>query len=297
MKDNNTYYDIIKSTKTIVNSSDGIYIDPKDTALLSRSGGNKYLKCLLSIIIEDTYYSPSRLEYYNKLNVYKLGNYITAPIGSIYNINLFEQDIFNLFGSPLTVSLIKRLMDKYEINNPFNLLYCNIDNEEIVDVINDLIYSDGGVFYGIKNYYRLFTSVGPEKIDIYESTITMNNIHIFINSLLFRERWCDNTCLTMLDYNSPFLNENIITLKTANGKIVNGCGIGGIRGSWIFFLNKKQLEEFVEEYENYLLKSKPMSIAQDIGVLNMLNDKRKKLGEQVLKLKKEKANKKNLITI
>jgi len=234
-----TYFDIIKRITADLTEDEKTTLlntTKEDTAKYLDFNFNKnssnwpkekqYISYLLSQLIRKANYS-----YYDESSG-------ICRIGDWYCLFQRFGDIFILDGSSsLSYALLTILLDKYEIqDNPMKLLQLDWkqDCSEIINIISDLLYSNGGTFLGIFTGNALY----PERI------LKDFDKKLVIHQLRIKE---DNIKRSILDgkfYSSSYTNlrsNPLLILVDEKGKEIPSNSF-----YWKFFLTKQHLIPYLE---------------------------------------------------
>ena len=157
-------------------------------------------------------------------------------IGDWYCLSQGFGDIFILDGcSSLSYALLTVLLDKYEIHdNPMKLLQLDWkpDCSEIISIISDLLYSNGGTFLG--------TFTGGA---LYSDRILKNSDKkLVIHQLRIKEDNIKRSILNSIFYNSSYLKNNpLLILVDEKGREIPSNSF-----CWKFFLTEQHLIPYLE---------------------------------------------------
>lgn len=281
-----TYYDIIKNS-TITNVDNIERLHKEDIELLKSTKPKKHslLWGLLSILAVDTnsdvVRSCLRGEYINNPHVYQVGNYIVDSIG--------WEEIFLLHRGSLVAAIITRIMDKLNVKNPFEILLYDIQEINLEDIIEELVYSNGGEFYGVycDSYMIPYCLIEDKNIIIHKFRIEVNKIKDAISTMNY-------TFSYHLGLETPGIHQSLFILKHEKGGLIES---NGEKRGWIFFLTKEQLEEFIkrEEWQAYrkIQESLPYYMDGD----NIYKRGIKSVKKDLRLIKKELKTRKTLISV
>lgn len=225
------YYEILKNSRTTTVNLQA----NSNTSLLSyvNDTGKKEIKTIPELLSYLTWLGilDSKSRYSNQQLFFHTIEGMDGELFPEYNVyNYYPLSIFSMADESylLSFSLIQRLMELYSVSNFQNLiLIAKEKNDNIalaVDIVRDLITSNGGIFYGFFCYYSSWAyNLENVKIPmkVRKFTIKEDFIDTYISQLRINKR-CDILHLKSKETNIIKINSN---------------------SNWIFSLTEEHLQE------------------------------------------------------